>query len=33
MKAAMKKQLKYGNGLDKDVTQGPLINERALKKV
>jgi succinate-semialdehyde dehydrogenase / glutarate-semialdehyde dehydrogenase len=30
--AAVKK-LKVGNGLEKDVTQGPLINEKALEKV
>ena len=30
--AAMK-ELKVGNGLDADVTQGPLINEAALQKV
>ncbi len=27
------KKLKVGNGLDKNVTQGPLINEHALEKV
>lgn len=29
---AMKK-LKCGNGQDKNVTQGPLINEKAVEKV
>ena len=30
---AMKQSLKVGNGFEADVTQGPLINQNAIKKV
>ncbi|MCV0426095.1 MAG: NAD-dependent succinate-semialdehyde dehydrogenase [Roseibium sp.] len=33
LRAAMAEQLKVGNGLDADTTQGPLINEAAVEKV
>ena len=33
LKAAMSEQLKVGNGLADDVSQGPLINEAAVEKV